>query len=112
MVGSFLRFAAAAAFSLSLAACATPDYYEASSAPRHHASTHRVAAVTPHTGVSDPTTPLQCVPYARKQSGVVIYGDAFTWWDKSNGVYVHDNEPRLRAVMMLTGYAGPNRAHL
>lgn len=113
MVGSFLRFAAAAVFSLSLAACATPDYYEASSAPRHHHATQtHTAAVTPGTRVDTSGTLLQCVPYARSQSGVAIYGDAFTWWDKSKGVYVHGKEPRLRAVMMLTGYAGPNRAHL
>jgi hypothetical protein len=107
MVGSFLRFAAAAVFSLSLAACAsTPDYDYAP--PRSHTA----AAVTPKTGISEPSKPLQCVPYARAHSGIVIYGDAYTWWDKSSGQYAHNNAPKLRSVMMLTGYAGPNRAHL
>jgi len=113
MVGSFLRFAAAAAFSLSLAACASDfedDDYYAAPARHHHRRDH--AAVTPQTGVSDPSKPLQCVPYAREHSGVIVYGDAYTWWDKTEGQYAHSATPHLRAVMMLTGYAGPNRAHL
>jgi surface antigen len=106
MVGSFLRFAVAATFSCSLAACATPDYDYTPPAK------HRVAAVTPHTGVSDPSKPLQCVPYARARTGVNIFGDAYTWWDRSSGKYEHREKPQKNAVMMLTGYAGPNRAHL
>lgn len=111
MVGSFLRFAAVAVFSLSLAACATPDYdYSYAPAPAAHHKT--AAAVTPRTGVSDAGKPLQCVPYARAHTGIAIFGDAYTWWDKSNGVYAHNESPKLRSVMVLTGYAGPNRAHL
>ena len=34
----------------------------------------------------DPSVPpMQCVPYARKKSGVKIFGDAYTWWDKAAG---------------------------
>ncbi len=110
MVGSFLRLAAAAALSLSLAACAsTPEYntdYHAAAPKAHH------AAVTPQTGIAEQSKPLQCVPYARVHSGINIYGDAYTWWDKSEGQYEHSQEPLLGSVMMLTGYAGPNRAHL
>jgi hypothetical protein len=107
MSGSFARFAAAAACALSLAACAsTPDDF--SYGPR----SRQTATVTSHTGVSDPNQPMQCVPYARAHSGVSIFGDAYTWWAKSDGQYVHRSEPKLRSVMMLTGYAGPNRAHL
>lgn len=111
MVGSFLRFAATAVFSLSLAACATPDYDDASYGPAPNHRSH-TAAVTPHTGVSDSGKPLQCVPYARAHTGIAIYGDAYTWWAKSDGVYAHSESPKLRSVMVLTGYAGPNRAHL
>jgi hypothetical protein len=68
--------------------------------------------VTSRTGVTDPSQPMQCVPYARAHSGVSIFGDAYTWWDKSDGQYAHRAAPKLRSVMMLTGYAGPNRAHL
>jgi hypothetical protein len=106
MVGSYLRLAAAAALCASLAACAsTPDY-------DYRGAAVRQAAVTPRTGVTDPSKPLQCVPYARAHSGVDIYGDAYTWWEQSEGRYRHSNQPMLGSVMMLTGYAGPNRAHL
>jgi hypothetical protein len=108
MVGSFLRLAAAVAFSCTLTACAsTPDYNSSYAAPRV-----RQAAVTPQTGVAEPSKPLQCVPYARNHSGINIFGDAYTWWDKSEGQYAHRQTPLPGAVMMLTGYAGPNRAHL
>jgi hypothetical protein len=107
-VGHFLRVAAVAAFAMSLAACATPDYDYNYSSQR----SHRSAAVTPRTGISEPSKPLQCVPYARNRSGIGIYGDAYTWWDQSQGKYAHSSAPLSRSVMMLVGYAGPNRAHL
>jgi len=114
MVGSFLRFAAAAAFSFSLVACASApvdDYYAYAPKQRSHRAA-ATPATTARTGISDPSKPLQCVPYARAHSGVNIFGDAYTWWEKSQGVYPHSQDPKLRSVMMLTGYAGPNRAHL
>lgn len=111
MVGSFQRFAAVAVFSLSLAACATPNYDSDAGYASHHRSA-AAPAVTQRTGVSEPSELLQCVPYARVHTGITIYGDAYTWWDKSRGLYAHNQSPRLRSVMMLTGYAGPNRAHL
>jgi hypothetical protein len=110
MVGSFQRFAAAAVFSLSLAACATPNYDNDGYGP--HQRYASAPAITQRTGISDPSKPQQCVPYARVHTGITIYGDAYTWWDKSRGLYAHSRSPRLRSVMMLTGYAGPNRAHL
>jgi hypothetical protein len=111
MAGSFQRFAAAAVLSLSLAACATPNY-DNSYASAGHRGYAAEPALTQRTGVSDPSSPLQCVPYARIHTGITIYGDASTWWDKSRGLYAHSPSPKLRSVMMLTGYAGPSRAHL
>jgi surface antigen len=52
------------------------------------------------------------VPYARARSGLPIFGDAGAWWTKSAGLYTHGATPVLGAVMVLTGYAGPGRAHL
>jgi hypothetical protein len=106
MVGSPLRLAAAAIFSLQLAACASgPDSdslsYNELPAPATH-GTH----------VETPDKPMQCVPYARTRSGVVLYGDAGTWWAKADGVYDRGSTPRLGAVIVLTGYAGPGRGHV
>ncbi|MEJ0042355.1 MAG: CHAP domain-containing protein [Rhizomicrobium sp.] len=97
MVGSFIRLAAVTAFSLTLAACST--FTGSSYEPVVNAR-----------GV--PVDNLQCVPYARQRSGIQIYGDAWTWWDKADGKYAKSQEPRLGAVMVMAGYAGPKRAHL
>lgn len=99
MVGSFVRLAAATFFSVLLAGCAgTSDRYDDGG---------------PHAGNrSAAENPLQCVPYAREQSGVQIYGDAYTWWDQSQGRYVHSTVPSQGSVMVLYNYAGPARAHV
>jgi surface antigen len=57
-------------------------------------------------------TPLQCVPYAREHSGIEIFGDAYTWWDKAEGKYPRASLPETGAVMVLHNYAGPKRGHL
>ena len=55
---------------------------------------------------------MQCVPYARERSGVALYGDAGTWWDKAEGRYAKRPTPEVGAVIVLTGYAGPGRGHV
>jgi hypothetical protein len=53
-------------------------------------------------GLSLPTLaamPLQCVPYARAVSGVVLYGDALTWWDQAQDRYKRGHTPRKGAVL-------------
>ncbi|MBT0668262.1 CHAP domain-containing protein [Novosphingobium profundi] len=44
---------------------------------------------------------LQCVPYAREESGIAIHGDARTWWKQAAGVYARGEEPEVGAVMAL-----------
>lgn len=68
-----------------------------------------VAAAAPSTVEG---TGLQCVPYAREHSNVNIHGDAYTWWDKAQGVYARGDTPLLGSVMVLNGYAGRHRAHV
>lgn len=41
----------------------------------------------------------QCVPFARKASGIQIYGDAWTWWDQANGKYDRGERPRIGSVI-------------
>lgn len=102
MVGSFLRLAAAAAFSALLAGCSTtssgvfPGY-----APSDNDAT-----------MTRLDRPLSCVPFAREHSGVDIHGDAYTWWDQAQGRYPRSATPSTGAVMVLAGYAGSKRAHV
>jgi surface antigen len=42
----------------------------------------------------------QCVPFARAASGIQIYGDAWTWWDKAAGHYQRGETPRPGAVIV------------
>ena len=45
--------------------------------------------------------PVQCVPYARNYSGVQIYGDAHTWWDRAPPRYLRGNLPVPGSVLVL-----------
>lgn len=47
-------------------------------------------------------TAEQCVPYARRLSGIEIYGDAYTWWDRSMPGYARGQVPRSGAVLVLS----------
>lgn len=44
---------------------------------------------------------LQCVPYARDQSGIRIHGDAWTWWNQAKGNYQRGSTPKPGAVLSL-----------
>jgi hypothetical protein len=97
MVGFFYRLAAAAIFSVGLAACGgttLPDNVIA-------------------TGNADRSIePSQCVPYARAQSGINIFGDAYTWWNQAEGRFEKRSTPLSGTVLVLANYAGPTSAHL
>ena len=42
----------------------------------------------------------QCVPIARKMSGVQIFGDAWTWWDQAAGRYQRGGRVKVGAVLV------------
>lgn len=47
--------------------------------------------------------PIQCVPYARKVSGLNIHGDADTWWYQApKKGYARGNTPKPGAVLVLS----------
>ena len=100
MAGAIVRLALAAALAFAVAGCATEPNTLVSS------DDGQVGAI------KKPPAPLQCVPYARQISGIPIYGDAYTWWEKAAGKFARGTAPKLGAVMVFTGYAGPSRAHL
>ncbi|BCW87821.1 hypothetical protein sos41_09520 [Alphaproteobacteria bacterium SO-S41] len=71
-----------------------------------------------HEGFADPRvidkgTKMQCVTFARAESGVEIYGDAHTWWDKAGKEdYDREEEPEEGSVMVLRGYKRSDRGHV
>lgn len=56
--------------------------------------------------------PLQCVPFARENSGVEIYGDANTWWTQAAGRYPRSNSPAPGSVFVMRGYHDDSRGHV
>jgi surface antigen len=99
---AFRQLALTAVFGLGLAACASENDLDIEQ-PQQSEKVGQIAR-------SD--HPLQCVPYAREHSGIAIYGDAYTWWDKAAGHFDRGAAPKPGAVMVLFGYDGPNRAHV
>lgn len=55
---------------------------------------------------------LQCVPYARRVSGIQIFGDAHTWWDQAAGRYERGYTPRVGAVMTFKPYGNMHLGHV
>lgn len=86
-----------------LAGCASDNAAVYSSLPPESAPTARYTA---------PSSPIQCVPYAREHSDVKIYGDAWTWWAQAAGKFPRESAPELGSVMVLAGYSGPKSGHV
>ena len=55
---------------------------------------------------------LQCVPYARQQTGISIYGDAHTWWKQAKGKYKRGSQPRAGAVMAFRPHGNMKLGHV
>lgn len=55
---------------------------------------------------------LQCVPYARAITGIEIYGDAHSWWDKAQGRYERGKEPRVGAVLSFKSHGASRLGHI
>lgn len=55
---------------------------------------------------------LQCVPYARRVTGIQIYGDAHTWWGQAEGRYARGFKPKVGAVMALKPSGGSTLGHV
>lgn len=62
--------------------------------------------------VADYSARLQCVPFARRASGIDIYGDANTWWRQAAGRYPRSSSPAPGSVFVMRGYNSPGRGHV
>jgi hypothetical protein len=56
--------------------------------------------------------PSECVPFARSESGVQIFGDAVTWWVQADGRYARSGHPAEGAVLVLRGWSDDARGHV
>jgi surface antigen len=62
--------------------------------------------------VLDRTAHIQCVPFARRASGIEIYGNASTWWRQAEGRYPRSSSPAPGSVLVMRGYRREGRGHV
>jgi hypothetical protein len=98
-----------------LAACASTPAPISAGLPGHGADPPAPAyapdaASAPR--IVDARANLQCVPFARRASGVSIYGDAHTWWRQAAGRYPRSSSPAPGAVLVVRGYRTDRRGHV
>jgi surface antigen len=69
-------------------------------------------AYEPIARITNARARLQCVPFARRESGVELFGNANTWWSQAKDRYETSEDPDEGSVMVLEGYATTARGHV
>ncbi len=64
-------------------------------ARRHHllCGLLLLAACGSRGGADGASASLECAPFAREASGILLYGEAYTWWDQARGRYQRSSQP-------------------
>lgn len=62
--------------------------------------------------ILDGSRRLECVPFAREESGIEIRGNANRWWQLAAGKYQRTKRPEAGAVFVMRGYATARRGHV
>lgn len=62
--------------------------------------------------VTNTSTNLSCVPYARDVSGIDLHGNAYLWWREAVGVYPRSQSPQVGAVLVLKPYGSMRVGHV
>jgi surface antigen len=57
-------------------------------------------------------TGWQCVTFARMFSGIDLYGNAATWWNKAVGKYLQGSAPKEGAVMVFKSISSMRAGHV
>lgn len=55
---------------------------------------------------------LQCVPFARENSGIELTGNAHTWWDSAEGVYERGARPEVGSVLNFRSHGRMRLGHV
>ena len=77
-----------------------PAYAAAAPAPRYSAPHLNEPTEIPQDyAYNDRATGLQCVPFARANSGIELTGNAGTWWNSATGVYERGARPEVGSVL-------------
>ena len=62
--------------------------------------------------ILDAGSPLQCVPFARTESGIEIRGNANKWWQLAAGKFQRSKRPEAGSVLVMRGYKTSRRGHV
>ena len=77
-----------------------PVYAAVQRTPAYNAPAYNAPAEVPENyAYSDRSTGLQCVPFARANSGIELQGNAGTWWNAASGVYERGARPEVGSVL-------------
>jgi hypothetical protein len=102
-----------AALLLLLAGCAAPKPVEIARQPAPAVAPLRTPPLADlQSYVVKPGIGQQCVPYARARSGIRIFGDAHTWWDRAAGQFARGSVPAIGAVLVLRKTDRLRRGHV
>jgi len=82
---------------LSLAACGSSNERQLNPYGQRSLESARVADPKIVSGARR----VQCVPYARRLSGLSLRGDAWTWWPGAKGRYKRSSTPSVGSVIVL-----------
>ncbi len=78
-----------------------------------HSTAKSVARVVKTAHRSSDSSPyLQCVQFARQFTGMQIFGDAWTWWEKAAGKYDEGHTPKPGAVLVFPSQGRMKLGHV
>lgn len=55
---------------------------------------------------------MSCVPFARRDSGIDLSGNAWEWWDHAKGIYARGHVPQTGAVLAFRANARMRLGHV
>jgi surface antigen len=73
-------------------------------------TSHKTTRPAAH--ASSATPYLQCVTFARNFTGMQIFGDAWTWWEKATGKYDEGQAPKPGAVLVFKSQGKMKLGHV
>lgn len=71
-----------------------------------------VVALATLFGAATADAAITCVPYARKESGLKLYGDGWTWWHQAEGKYARNQRPRPGGVLVFDRIGAMRHGHV
>jgi len=74
-------------------------------------TTHRTTKVSAEKASSS-SPYLQCVTFARQLTGMQIFGDAWTWWEKATNKYDEGQTPKPGAVLVFKSQGKMKLGHV